>query len=179
MLHEEVLRLLLADMQQISIVLAQHGFLFVRERSRQQFTAEELAVDEATAQRGEHHILHRHPHFDGRKHVGVVQQRVLFQREVIGGNMVVEEIVKCRRAKELFALLREFFRACEYLYQMLFGSHGGLVQINLPVHQPPCHEELLHRVDTFLLNHQSVVHHVQHLQQSLARHAPFLHARKE
>ena len=104
-------------------MLAQHGFLFVRERSRQQFTAEELSVDEATAQRGEHHILRRHPHLDGGQHICVVQQRVLFQREVIGGNMVVEEIVKCRRAKELFALLREFFRAREYLYQMLFEAN--------------------------------------------------------
>ena len=53
------------------------------------------------------------------------------------------------------------------------------MQIHLPVHQPPCHQEFLDGIDTFDLHDQPVIPHIQHFQQTLARHTPFLYAREE
>ncbi len=53
------------------------------------------------------------------------------------------------------------------------------MQIDLPIHQAASHEKLFDGIDALDFDHQTVVHHVEHLEQALARHTPLLHAREK
>ena len=53
------------------------------------------------------------------------------------------------------------------------------MQIDLPVHQPPRDNKLLHRIDALLLHHQTVVLHIQHTDDAVGAHNALTHTREE
>lgn len=53
------------------------------------------------------------------------------------------------------------------------------MEIHLPVHQPPCTEEMLDVVDAFFFYHQLAVYHIQHGDDAVGADEPFPHTGKE
>src|SRR5690606_30073059 len=56
------------------------------------------------------------------------------------------------------------------------GGHGGLVQIDLPVHQPSGVEEVFNTVNAFLFHYQLVFVHGEHQDNAVNTDVAFLHA---
>ena len=50
------------------------------------------------------------------------------------------------------------------------------MQINLPIHEPARHQEILDRIDSFRFHHQFIVHHIQHFHDACRTDAAFAHA---
>ena len=83
--------------------------------------------------------------------------------EPLGIDIVAEEIAESWRGEECLSLTDEELGALEHVDEHLLISYGGLVKVNLPIHQTAGGEVVLERVDTFLLYDEAVVNHVEHL----------------
>ena len=57
----------------------------------------------------------------------------------------------------------KLFGSEEGIDHHVLGSYGGLVQIHLPVHEAAADEVVLDGVDAFLVHHELVIHHVEHV----------------
>ena len=65
----------------------------------------------------------------------------------------------------------------KYLDQHLFSTYHGLVQVNLPVHDPPAHNEFLQNRSLFFYD-QLIVDHIHHFNKPVISYYPFMYARE-
>lgn len=57
-----------------------------------------------------------------------------------------------------------------------FSGNGGLVQVDLPIHDPARHEEFFDAVQAFFLDDQAVIHDFQHPNDAVMADNPFRYA---
>ena len=91
------------------------------------------------------------------KAVGIAEERLAV-------NVVVEEEAQGRGSEKLSVVFpREFLGTKKGVDHHVLGSHRGLVQIHLPVHEATAHQVVLNGVDALLVDNQLVIHHVEHV----------------
>ena len=60
-------------------------------------------------------------------------------------------------------MFRQLLGSFQCVDHHVFSSNGGLVQIHLPVHEAAADEVVLDGVNALLIDHELVVHHVEHV----------------
>ena len=78
-------------------------------------------------------------------------------------DVVLEKIGQGRGSKHFAPLSGQLFGTIQGIDKNLLVTYSGLVQIHLPVHQSTCCQVVLYRVDAFGIDYQSVVGHIEHL----------------
>src|SRR5690606_5429427 len=116
-------------------------------------------------------------------HIVIVQRSVCLQRsrirKVIEAYRLAEKILQRTGSRKLMSSHGQVAGTAYPIDQHALDTNGCLMQIHLPVHQPPCAEEIFNTVDPFLLHHQLVVADIQHRHDTIYPDGSFLDACKE
>jgi hypothetical protein len=96
--------------------------------------------------------------------------------EIFAGPVVLEEKVQAGRHVQVNACTGQLLRPAQGGDQHSLGGEHGLVQVDLPVHQPPGHEEFFDRINPFFLHHQLALVHGQHLDDAVVADHAFVDA---
>ena len=145
------------------------------------FDFEDVSVDHAGAQEREYPVGVAGPDLEGGPDIVVVQLDEVFQGlgagvECCSVDVVVEEESQGGGGEELRAASGEFLGAEQGADEHPFVGHGGLVEVDLPIHEPAGGEEVFDGVDAFGFDHEVVVFHVEHLDDACGTDVAFAHA---
>ena len=122
-------------------------------------------MNEAAAQIGQHRITRLAPLLQAEEHVHVVEPAERFDHVVPLQRFRSAEWMRQEEAKRRgaaggrirIAALQERAGASDDGPQQRVGGQHRLVQVHLPVHEPPRDQEVFHGIDAFRLDHDAAV----------------------
>ena len=165
---DQVGDLLLADAEGAADALGDIALVGGAEGLGGDLYLEQTTVHKTSAEGGEHLVGMGRPGLEAAPDVIVVElgedvETLWVAEEDLTRDVLVDEVAECRGGIELHALAGQLLGTGEGVDEHLLAHDGGLVQIDLPVHEAAGGEEVLDGVDSLGLYHEVVVLDTEHL----------------
>ena len=146
-----------------------------------ELNSEQASVEQPLAQQGQHAVLMVSPRLHGDEDVTVVKFAETLQnfrvcQKFCAVQVVVQEQRQGRGGKHRGPLTNEMLGAVQDEHQHVLCTQYGSVQIHLPIHEPPRHDELFDRINGLLFDAKLTVHDVQHFDDAFTSDFAFSHA---
>ena len=155
--------------------------LFFGERRIAKFDAEKAALDNAAREEAQNAVFMVLPSLHGAQDVAVVEFAEPLEDVRIGQEMCaiegfVKENAQGGRREQRHSMAGQILCPPQNEHQHVFGGQDRAVQVDLPIHQPTGHDELLDGVDALFFDDDLVFSHIEHLDDAVAAHFAFCDA---